>query len=163
MGAIKRGSLGPGSGRHDCEIILELYDECMSKPRETASSCDGYLQQKEECRNFKRVIFKESKRMHGLRITEWGRNSINNIVPDSVVQPLQVIKGLVTFSPKGQVATSQRIPEYSHCKNLLKVNRGAASHVLIDGIPNYSFQVFVINGNLIPGIQEFDGDKICME
>ncbi|XP_065623778.1 uncharacterized protein LOC112033326 isoform X3 [Quercus suber] len=54
FGAIKRGSLGPGSGRHDCEIILELYDKCMSRPHETASSCDGYLQQKEECRNFKR-------------------------------------------------------------------------------------------------------------
>ena len=106
------------------------------------------------------VIFKESKRMHGLRIIERGRNSINNIVPDSVAQPLQVIKGLVMFSPKGQVATSQRIPEYSHCKNLTKVNRGAASHTLIDGIPNQSFQVFVINGDLIPGIQEFDGDKI---
>ncbi|KAK4591470.1 hypothetical protein RGQ29_021608 [Quercus rubra] len=54
FGAIKRGSLGPGSGRHDCEIILENYDECMSKPHGTASYCDGYLQQKEECRNFKR-------------------------------------------------------------------------------------------------------------
>ncbi|KAK7819018.1 hypothetical protein CFP56_040713, partial [Quercus suber] len=62
FGAIKRGSLGPGSGRHDCEIILELYDKCMSRPHETASSCDGYLQQKEECRNFKRE-WEESEQM----------------------------------------------------------------------------------------------------
>ncbi|KAL4625158.1 hypothetical protein ACB092_05G004300 [Castanea dentata] len=54
LGSIKRGLSGPGSGRHDCEIILEFYDECLGKIGQTASSCDRYLKQKEECRNFKR-------------------------------------------------------------------------------------------------------------
>ncbi|XP_050286306.1 uncharacterized protein LOC126725558 isoform X2 [Quercus robur] len=45
------------SSVHECQIRLDLYDECMSKAHSDVTrtyDCDMYLRKKEECRDFKR-------------------------------------------------------------------------------------------------------------